>query len=156
MTVRDLIYRIVPTKVVIRELKTTNGKVLKKNCEYTLVEKQRHVTIGKKTHVDYIYELDLKEDENIKDKNEEEETVEQKKAKKKRIFRMNLEDFSIFKLKSTVFFVFFPLTLTETIINLWVKLVPNGVIQKKTKEDPGANGEGDDEVTSGFDSESIT
>ena len=48
MTMRDLIYRIVPTKVVIRELKTTNGKVLRKDCEYTLVEKKKVVEIGKK------------------------------------------------------------------------------------------------------------
>lgn len=62
MTLRDLIYKIVPTKVVIRELKTSSGKVLTKDSEYTLVERKRYVTVGKKTHVDYIFELDLKED----------------------------------------------------------------------------------------------
>jgi hypothetical protein len=62
MTMRDLIYKIVPTKVVIRELKTSSGKVLTKDSEYTLVERKRYVTVGKKTHVDYIFELDLKED----------------------------------------------------------------------------------------------
>lgn len=64
MTMRDLVYKIVPTKVVIRELKTSSGKVLTKDSEYTLVERKRYVTVGKKTHVDYIFELDLKEDEN--------------------------------------------------------------------------------------------
>jgi hypothetical protein len=64
MTMRDLIYKIVPTKVVIRELKTSSGKVLTKDSEYTLVERKRYVTVGKKTHVDYIFELDLKEDVN--------------------------------------------------------------------------------------------
>ena len=64
MTMRDLIYKIVPTKVVIRELKTSSGKVLTKDSEYTLVERKRYVTVGKKTHVDYIFELDLKEDMN--------------------------------------------------------------------------------------------
>lgn len=49
MTFRDLIYKIVPTKVVIRELKTSSGKVLTKDSEYTLVEKKRYVTVGKKT-----------------------------------------------------------------------------------------------------------
>jgi len=48
MTVRDLIYKIVPTKVVIRELKTSTGKVLTKDSEYTLVEKKRYITVGKK------------------------------------------------------------------------------------------------------------
>jgi hypothetical protein len=62
MTLRDLIYKIVPTKVVIRELKTSSGKVLTKDSEYTLVEKKRYVTVGKKTQVDYIFELDLRED----------------------------------------------------------------------------------------------
>lgn len=64
MTMRDLIYKIVPTKVVIRELRTSSGKVLTKDSEYTLVERKRYVTVGKKTHVDYIFELDLKEDVN--------------------------------------------------------------------------------------------
>lgn len=49
MTFRDLIYKIVPTKVVIRELRTSTGKVLTKDSEYTLVEKKRYVTVGKKT-----------------------------------------------------------------------------------------------------------
>lgn len=62
MTLRDLIYKIVPTKVVIRELKTSTGKVLTKDSEYTLVEKKRYVTVGKKTQVDYVFELDLRED----------------------------------------------------------------------------------------------
>ena len=62
MAMRDLIYKIVPTKVVIRELKTSSGKVLNKDSEYILIEKKRYVTVGKKTHVDYVFELDLKED----------------------------------------------------------------------------------------------
>jgi len=62
MTMRDLVHKVVPTKVVIRELKTSSGKVLTKDSEYTLVERKRYVTVGKKTHVDYIFELDLKED----------------------------------------------------------------------------------------------
>lgn len=72
MTIRDLIHKIVPTKVVIRELKTSSGKVLTKDSEYTLVEKKKVVTVGKKTHVDYVFELDLKEDEQ-KLKEEEED-----------------------------------------------------------------------------------
>jgi hypothetical protein len=71
MTFRDLIYKIVPTKVVIRELKTSSGKVLTKDSEYILVEKKKYVTVGKKTQVDYVFELDLRED-NSKAKNDAE------------------------------------------------------------------------------------
>ena len=70
MAMRDLIYKIVPTKVVVRELKTSTGKVLTKDSEYTLVERKKYVTVGKKTQIDYVFELDLKEEE----KKEDEET----------------------------------------------------------------------------------
>lgn len=61
---RDLIYRIVPQKVVVRELKTSTGKVLTKDSEYTLVERKKYITVGKKTQIDYVFELDLKEEDN--------------------------------------------------------------------------------------------
>ncbi len=73
MAMRDLIYKIVPTKVVVRELKTSTGKVLTKDSEYTLVERKKYVTVGKKTQIDYVFELDLKEEE----KGDEEENKEQ-------------------------------------------------------------------------------
>lgn len=76
MAMRDLIYKIVPTKVVVRELKTSTGKVLTKDSEYTLVERKKYVTVGKKTQIDYVFELDLKEEE----KNEDEETKQQQAA----------------------------------------------------------------------------
>ena len=63
MAMRDLIYKIVPTKIVVRELKTSTGKVLTKDSEYTLVEKKKYVTVGKKQQIDYVFELDLKEEE---------------------------------------------------------------------------------------------
>ena len=66
MAMRDLVYRIVPTKVIVRELKTTSGKVLTKDSEYTLVERKKYVTVGKKTQIDYIFELDLKDPEDEK------------------------------------------------------------------------------------------
>jgi hypothetical protein len=104
MSMRDLIHKIVPTKVVIRELRTSSGKVLTKDSEYTLVERKRVVTVGKKTHVDYIFELDLKED--IEKQQQMEEGKKQKEEEKKQnVFYMNIEDFSIFKLKATVFLV---------------------------------------------------
>ena len=65
MSMRDLIYKIVPQKVVVRELKTSTGKVLTKDSEYTLVERKKYITVGKKTQVDYVFELDLKEEENM-------------------------------------------------------------------------------------------
>jgi hypothetical protein len=116
MTIRDLVYRIVPTKVVVRELRTTNGKVLRKDCKYTLVEKKRYVTVGKKTQVDYIYELDLKDESS----DEEDRGKEEKESMKAGLFYLNFEDFSMFKLKSIMFFLFQTLTYTETIIALWI------------------------------------
>ena len=62
MAMRDLIYKIVPTKIVVRELKTSTGKVLQDDSEYALVERKKLVTVGKKTQLDYVFELDLKDD----------------------------------------------------------------------------------------------
>jgi hypothetical protein len=104
MTVRDLIYKIVPTKVVIRELKTSNGKVLTKDSEYTLVEKKRYVTVGKKTHVDYIFELDLREDL-TKARAEAERRAAEAAERKANIFYLNLEDFSLYKLRCAIFLI---------------------------------------------------
>ena len=132
MTLRDLIYKIVPTKVVIRELKTSSGKVLTKDSEYTLVERKRYVTVGKKTHVDYIFELDLKEDVN-KAKEQAEQMAAAEIDKKENVFYLNLEDFNLFKLRSTIFLVAFPLTFTLAIVNLWAKLIPTGF--KKDNEE---------------------
>ena len=104
MTVRDLIYKIVPTKVVIRELKTSNGKVLTKDSEYTLVEKKRYVTVGKKTQVDYIFELDLREDL-TKAKVESEKRATEEAERKGNLFYLNLEDFSLYKLRCAIFLI---------------------------------------------------
>jgi hypothetical protein len=67
MSFRDLIYKIVPAKVVIRELKTSSGKVLTKDSEYVLLEKKQFVTVGKKTQVEYVFELDIKEEKPTQD-----------------------------------------------------------------------------------------
>ena len=124
MALRDLLYKIVPTKVVIRELKTSSGKVLGRDSEYTLVEKKRYVTVGKKTHVDYIFELDLKEDpekvsEQAKKKKEDDE------KKRQNVFFLNFEDFHMGKLRATVFMLQFPITFTVAILNVWIKSIPN-------------------------------
>lgn len=81
MALRDLLYKIIPTKVVIRELKTSSGKVLTRDSEYTLVEKKRYVTVGKKTHVDYIFELDLKEDTDKLTAQQEAKAAEEEKKR---------------------------------------------------------------------------
>lgn len=134
MAMRDLIYKIVPTKVVIRELKTSSGKVLTKDSEYILVEKKRFVTVGKKTHVDYVFELDLKEDtEKINAKAEKEKKEAEKKMQN--IFYLNLEDYSIVKLKSTVFLIYFPISFTILMINVWMKAIPNQNLPKNERED---------------------
>ena len=62
MSMRDLVYRIVPTKLIIRELKTSLGKVLTKDSEYVLVEKKQVVQVGKKSQVNYVFELDIKDE----------------------------------------------------------------------------------------------
>ena len=40
------------------------------------------------------------------------------------MFYLNFEDFSVIKLKATVFFVYFPVTFTVSILNLWLKYIP--------------------------------
>ena len=37
---------------------------------------------------------------------------------------MTLEDFSLYKLKSSVFLIGFPLTFTQAILNVWAKSIP--------------------------------
>ena len=134
MSLRDLLYKIVPTKVVIRELKTSSGKVLNKDSEYTLVERKRYVTVGKKTHVDYIFELDLKEDTAKISAKEEEKRAEEEK-KRANVFFLNFEEFSMIKLKSSVFMLYFPINFTIAIINIWLKSIPNPNQPKSDSED---------------------
>ena len=124
MALRDLLYKIVPTKVVIRELKTSSGKVLTRDSEYILVERKRYVTVGKKTHVDYIFELDLKEDPEKVSEQAKKKAAEEAK-KRANVFFLNFEDFSMMKLKSTVFMLYYPITFTVAILNIWVKQIPN-------------------------------
>ena len=134
MAMRDLLYKIIPTKVVIRELKTSSGKVLTRDSEYTLVEKKRYVTVGKKTHVDYIFELDLKEDTDKLKAQQEAKAAEEEK-RRSNVFFLNFDDFSIVKLKSIVFMMYFPVNFTIAIVNVWIKLLPNTNLPKSENED---------------------
>lgn len=121
---RDLVFKIVPTKAIVRELKTSTGKVLTKDSEYILIEKKRQVKVGKKTQVDYVFELDIKE--NSSGAAGGEETKEGgENSKDKDPFYANLEDWNLFKLRSALFLVDFPLTFTISIINVWLKNLPN-------------------------------
>lgn len=128
MAMRDLVYKIVPTKVVVKELKTSTGKVLTKDSEYVLQEHKKYVTVGKKTQIDYVFELDLKEDTT---QQTEEQKMQQSKEnqRKHNVFTLNLEDFNLFKLRSTVFLIQFPVTFTLLIINVWKKILPSQVTQ---------------------------
>uniref|UniRef100_A0A7S3N2T6 Uncharacterized protein n=1 Tax=Strombidium inclinatum TaxID=197538 RepID=A0A7S3N2T6_9SPIT len=134
MALRDLLYKIVPTKIVIRELKTSSGKVLTRDSEYTLVERKRYVTVGKKTHVDYIFELDLKEDTAKLSAQQEAKALEEEK-KRQNVFYLNFEDFSMMKLRSAVFMLYFPVTFTISILNVWIKIIPNPNQEKAEGEE---------------------
>ena len=76
MALRDLIYKIVPPKIVVRELKTSTGKILTKDSEYTLVEKKVTKIVNKKQVIDYVFELDLKDPEDKEGEEEKKEAAE--------------------------------------------------------------------------------
>lgn len=40
----------------------------------------------------------------------------------------------MFKLRSTIFLIMFPLTFTEAIISLWVKIIPSGLNRKEMSQ----------------------
>lgn len=40
------------------------------------------------------------------------------------MFYLNFDDFSLFKLRSTVFMLMFPIAFTNAILNVWLKLMP--------------------------------
>lgn len=48
MGMRDLIYKIVPVKVVVKQLKTSKGKILHPNSKYTLEEQKKTVYVKNK------------------------------------------------------------------------------------------------------------
>jgi hypothetical protein len=126
MSVRDLIFKIVPAKIVIRELKTSTGKVLSKDSEYVLQEKKQIVTNGKRTQVEYIFELDIKEE--IK-----KETVQ---LKQRNPLYLNLEAPCLFKIRSILFLVDFPITFMIRIMDLWQNMIPKQPsLSEYSKED---------------------
>ena len=94
------------------------GKIIAPESTYVLDEIKQTVPDGRKTKIEYVYELDLKEDAFSAN----EETKERKAAeaqRKKNIFVLNLDDFNLFKLRSTIFLLQFPVTFTLLMINVW-------------------------------------
>ena len=124
MAFRDLLYKIVPGKMVIRELITSQNKKLESDDRYELKERKKFVTVGKKTHVEYVYDIDLKPDpeKQARLQREQEEKLEQKR---RNTFYLNMKDFGVYKLQCVVFLIFFPITFTLTIFNVWLRLTPN-------------------------------
>lgn len=55
---------------------------------------------------------------------EEAEKARIEEEKKNNVFYMNLDDFALYKLKSAVFLIMFPLSFSIAIINLWVRIIP--------------------------------
>ena len=121
MSIRDLVFKIVPAKVIVRELKTSTGKVLTKDTEYVLIEKKKNVTQGKNVTVQYYFELDIKEDsQTAKDQKHQQSTKEDQTNP----FFVDLECFSTFKLRSAIFLVDFPVNFAIRILSIWMKIIP--------------------------------
>jgi hypothetical protein len=79
--------------------------------------------------VDYVFELDLKDTDNVEGEqsNEVKETAGP--------FFANLEDWSLFKLRSTLFLIDFPLSFTISIVNVWMKNMPNPTLESGYSKD---------------------
>jgi hypothetical protein len=59
----------------------------------------------------------------------EEQKAEKDKSdlRKNNVFVLNLDDFNLFKLRSTVFLIQFPMNYTLLMINVWKKILPQQV-----------------------------
>ena len=80
MMIRDLIYTIVPTKIVVKQMVSQGGKIITSDSEYVLKEHIRKSTV--KYPFEFYYTLDLKyPKEEEKKRQEEEEAKKQKKNK---------------------------------------------------------------------------
>lgn len=90
---------------------------------YALDEIKTTVPDGRKTKVEYVYELDLVEDAITAD----EATKEKKRREARRkanVLTLNLDDFNLFKLRASVYLLQWPVTFTLLIINVWQKIMP--------------------------------
>jgi len=64
-----------------------------------------------------VFELDIKDEAPVA-------TAAKVVEAKASSFFLNLEDFNLFKLRSTIFLIDFPLSFTISMMNIWLKLVP--------------------------------
>ena len=123
MSIRDLVYKLIPATAVVKDLKTSAGKTIAPESKYTLFERKKEAKIGKQKTVDLVFELDLvtKPSEQEEEKKEDPE----EKEKLRYPFYLNLADFSIFKLRSCVHLIDFPLTFTLAIMACWFRVIPD-------------------------------
>lgn len=54
--------------------------------------------------------------------------------KKANIFYLNFEDFSLMKLRATIFLLNFPIAMTLTMIGVWLRAIPNVNIKTETTD----------------------
>ena len=47
MSIRDLVYKLIPPTAVVKDLKTSAGKTITKDSRYTLFERKKETKIGK-------------------------------------------------------------------------------------------------------------
>ena len=47
MSIRDLVYKLIPPTAVVKDLKTSAGKTITKDSKYTLFERKKETKIGK-------------------------------------------------------------------------------------------------------------
>ena len=59
MSIRDLVYKLIPPTAVVKDLKTSTGKTITKDSKYTLFERKKEQKLGKQKTVDLVFELDL-------------------------------------------------------------------------------------------------
>ncbi len=147
MMIRDLIYTIVPTKIVVKQMVSQGGKIITSDSEYVLQEHIRKST--GKYPFEFYYTLDLKypkEEEEEKKRKEEEAAASSKKNKFKltgkspvkderapqnqhrlddnRLFFHQHDDFSLTKLKATCFLIYWPLTFMIASLKMWLRYLP--------------------------------
>ena len=66
-----------------------------------------------------MFELDLKEEEKTGENEESKQTTDEAQQAQRNLFYLNLEDFSLFKLRAAVFLIDFPLSFTMCMVNVW-------------------------------------
>ena len=86
-----------------------------------MLERRKELKIGNAKTVEYVFELDIVNPTAVE---EEKKKKEDEPDKLRENFYMNLHDFSIFKLRSIIFFTNFPLAIAIATITCWYKLIP--------------------------------